>query len=328
MRIKVLAISLGLVAVLGTVIVATTRTTKQVSQPTPTTLTKSPASSQPVGEQSTSDLLAKRIAAVPGFAQTCGEAAFTIGFDVFDKPERLLDALAVPVLPCRGEILAGMVASAEGATFTEDQISTLVDACNTPRDGQTGVQTCGMVVGASASTSKPEIALANCDALSGTSATFLPPQRLICAATYLSRFLETGATATTADRALEICQQQKDSARKLCAQSLGGILLADSATRPPKITGVEDTIKNLTTLPTAVDRCNELGDLAAACQTGIIDALVVRYPMGVPSTPQRIKLCQVFDEPTRSDCVTRPSPPDSEFRQEPGNEENAPLDGE
>jgi hypothetical protein len=104
------------------------------------------------------------------------------------------------------------------------------------------------------------------------------------------------------------------------------MLLATRTARPPKITGVEDTTAKLTTLPIAVERCNKLGDLAEACQTGIIDALVVRYPMGVQSTPQRIKLCQVFGEPTRSDCVTRPSPPDSEFREEPGNEEVAPQD--
>lgn len=326
MRIKVLAISLGVVAVLGTVIVATTRTSEQVSQPTPTTLVDTPTSSQPVGEQNTSDLLSKRIAAVPGFAQDCGEAAFTIGFDVFDKPERLIDTLAVPALPCRDEILAGMVASAEGATFTEDQISTLVDACNTPPAEQPGAQACGMVVGASASASKPAVALANCAALSGTSAAFLPPQRLICATTYLSQSLSTGEPAAITDRALEVCRQQKDIARTLCAQALGGMLLATRTARPPKITGVEDTTAKLTTLPIAVERCNKLGDLAEACQTGIIDALVVRYPMGVQSTPQRIKLCQVFGEPTRSDCVTRPSPPDSEFREEPGNEEVAPQD--
>jgi hypothetical protein len=326
MRIKVVAISLGVVVSLSTVIVSTTRNDKQTDKPSTTTLVDSPTSSQPAVEQSTSDLLTARIAAVPGFARDCGEAAFTIGFDVFDKPERLIDALAVPALPCRDEILAGMVASAEGTTFTENQIGTLVDACNTPSDEQTGVQTCGMVVGASASASKPEIALANCAALSGTSATFLPPQRLICATTYLSQSLSTVDPATITDRALEVCRQQKDIARTLCAQALGGMLLATRTARPPKITGVEDTITKLTTLPTAVERCNKLGDLAVACQTGIVDALVVRYPMGVSATPQRIKLCQVFDEPTRSDCATRPSPPDSEFREEPGNEEAAPQD--
>ena len=326
MRIKVLAISLGVVVSLGALIVATTRPSEQVSQPTPTTLINSPTSSQPAVEQSTADLLAQRIAAVPGFSQDCGQAAFTIGFEVFDKPERLIDALTVPALPCRGEILAGMVASAEDTTFTEGQISTMVDACNTPRDEQTGAQTCAMVIGSSASASKPAIALANCAALSGTSAAFLPPLRLICAATYLSQSLAAGDPTTRADRALEVCQQQKDTVQKLCAQALGGILLADSDTRPPKITVVEDTIKNLTTLVPAVERCSTLADLVVECQTGIVDALVVRFPMGVPSTPQRIKLCQVFDKPTRSDCVTRPSPPDSEFREEPGNEEVAPQD--
>lgn len=325
MRSKTVAIAVGVTALLAIAIVAT-RGDRGTNDGAATPTLAPATSALPAAEKETAELLADRIAAVAGFAETCGDEAYEIGVDVFDGPQRLVDAVGIEALACRDQVLTGMLAAAQGDTFTEEQIDTVTQGCTSARPDRPSAQTCGVLIGTIAATSDPVSALVWCNTLSSTRGDFEPSQQVICATSYLSLATDDGDPAGIPDRALARCAEQLPATRTLCAASLGGLLLAIRDVRPPKITTVKDTITKLTTLVPAVERCRALEDLSDTCQTGIVDAMVVRYPMGSPSSVQRDELCSVFDGPTRKYCVTRSSPPDAEFREEPGNEELAPQD--
>lgn len=324
MRRKTVAVAVVTIALLAAV--ATTLVGQKPDRDTAAPTLEQPTTSAQAAERGTAAILAAGIDAIPGFAQTCGEVAFDLGLDVYDKPERLVDAIGIETLACRNDVLVGMLAAAGDETFSDEEIENITELCARPGPGRAAAETCGMIVGTIAATNEPETALAHCAALSDAVSGYLPPQQVVCAASYLSTALDDFEPTSIPDRALTLCADQPMATRTLCVKSLGGLLLAVGDARPTRIATVDDTITKLTTLTVAVEQCRTQGDLADECQTGVVDALAVRYPMGASSSASRVKLCAVFAEPTRSYCVRRPSPPDSDFREEPGNEEIAPQD--
>jgi hypothetical protein len=312
MRTKLILIVLGVTTALGGAVLLTTRDDGQ-SDPASVAPSDVSVTSAPGVAQSTADLLAERIAAIPGFATTCGQEAFGLGADVFDTPDRLVETVAIDALPCRGEILVGMAAASQGVEFTEEQVDRIAEGCRQERPGDANPAPCAVLLGAVSVTTDPVYALTLCDGITGDTIDFAPEQRVICAATYLSLLFEETTPAAVADEVLRFCVAQSPPARRVCVESAGDLLLARATSEPVGITRVEQTIAELTTLRPAVERCRALEDLAAACQTGVLSTLVVQYPMGETSGPQRVELCQTFDEPVRSACVSRQARPDEDF---------------
>lgn len=262
--------------------------------------------------KSTAELLTEGFAASPGLSETCGEAAVQLGRDVFDAPDRLMDAVAMADLACRTDVIAGMAIAGSEETFSPEQIDTVRSVCENDLTAEGAPAPCGMIVATISTGVAPESAFARCAKLTGPAVGYIPSQRLVCSATYLSLLLNVAAV-DIAEEALRVCSAQPAATEKICVESLGMPLLTLTETPSTPVTTIERTIKALTTLPTAIESCRTLGGLSEVCQRSVVDAMALLYPLGAPSSPARRELCWAFDEPVRTDCINRESKPDSFF---------------
>lgn len=325
MRNRITALVLGAGLLLVVVAFFVVRSEEQAN-PRGSTTTGAPGTSSPDEERDTADLLVERISAIPGFAEKCGQVAFEVGVEVFDKTDRLVDAITMEKLPCREDILVGMVASAQDSRFTDDQLTEITTACNRESTGTETVTPCGLLIGAVSVMDEPTDALVRCANVPDTEDKFTPPQRVVCVATYLSLLLETRGLAPeeVPGQVLDICVTQPDNTRKLCAESVGAALLTPIRSLPAA-DPADQLAKGLPLLPGLLERCRELTTLITECETSVLAAMMVRYPVGDPASGTRSALCAAFSETVRVDCETRTARPDSDFAERPSDTEDRDL---